>query len=69
MANGIEVRCEGKMLGVLNPETLIFVVARGDWVYVCDLLATSRERRPVVERMRVSDYAERPRCGEKKSTG
>lgn len=57
MANEwIELRCEGKMHGQLNSD-LQLVTARGDWVYVYDLAATLRERRPVVMRLRAEEYS------------
>lgn len=57
MANEwIELRCEGKMHGQLNSD-LQLVTARGDWVYIYDLAATLRERRPVVMRLRAEEYS------------
>ncbi|HMR01752.1 MAG TPA: hypothetical protein PKA43_00110 [Candidatus Competibacter phosphatis] len=56
MDGWIELRCEGKMHGQLNPQSLTLVTARGDWVYVYDLAATVRERRPVVTRLRATEY-------------
>lgn len=44
------------MHGQLNPESLTLVTAKGDWVYVYDLVATVRERRPIVTRLRVTEY-------------
>lgn len=52
----IELRCDGKMHGQLNSQ-LTLVTAKGDWVYVYDLVATLRERRPVVVRLRVEEYS------------
>lgn len=52
----IELRCDGKMHGQLN-ENLQLVTARGDWVYVYDLAATLRERRPVVTRLLAKEYS------------
>lgn len=44
------------MHGQLNSD-LQLVTARGDWVYVYDLAATLRERRPVVMRLRAEEYS------------
>lgn len=44
------------MHGQLNSD-LQLVTARGDWVYVYDLAATLRERRPVVTRLRAEEYS------------
>lgn len=52
----IELRCDGKMHGQLNSD-LTLVTAKGDWVYVYDLAATLRERRPVVMRLRAEEYS------------
>lgn len=56
----IELRCGGKMHGQLNIESLTLVTAKGDWVYVYDLVATLRERRPVVVRLRAEQYSTTP---------
>lgn len=50
----IELRCDGKMHGQLN-NNLTLVTTKGDWVYVYDLPATLRERRPVVTRLRAGE--------------
>lgn len=44
------------MHGQLNSD-LQLVTARGDWVYIYDLAATLRERRPVVMRLRAEEYS------------
>ncbi|MGE3487922.1 MAG: hypothetical protein AB7L09_24645 [Nitrospira sp.] len=51
----IDLRCDGKMHGQLN-NNFTLVTVRGDWIYVYDLPATLRERRPVVIRLRAGDY-------------
>lgn len=56
MGQWIELRCEGKMHGQLNSGDLTFVTTKGDWVYVYDLAATVRERRPIVTRLRATEY-------------
>jgi hypothetical protein len=55
-AEWIELRCDGKLHGRLS-ESLTLVTAKGDWVYVYDLVATVRERRPIVTRLRVTEYS------------
>lgn len=65
----IELRCDGKMHGQLNIESLTLVTARGDWVYVYDLVATARERRPIVTRLRAEEYPAAPDCGTPLGTG
>lgn len=53
----IDLRCEGKLHGQLDPESLTLITAKGDWMYVYDLAATVRERRPVVIRLRAGEYS------------
>lgn len=56
MAHLIDLRCEGKLHGQLDVESLTLITAKGDWMYVYDLAATVRERRAVVVRLRAGDY-------------
>lgn len=56
MAHLIDLRCEGKLHGQLDVESLTLITAKGDWMYVYDLAATVRERRAVVIRLRAGDY-------------
>lgn len=45
------------MHGQLNAQSLTLVTARGEWVYVYDLVATVRAGRPIVTRLRVNEYS------------
>lgn len=55
MNQWVDLRAGGKMHGRLLPDSMLLEVRHGDRVFRYDLRATAQARRPVVERIRVTD--------------